>query len=384
MNPEPMIAAMTTERSDAPGRQLTRRSHDRVIGGVAGGLGDYFGIDPLLVRIGFAGLMIFGGAGLVLYVIAWVLVPAEGQKASILEEVFRTIGLTPRRMGIIVLIVVAAAFFSNAMSNGGVYLPLGIGIDTTALLAVAVVIGGILLLRRREPSAALASPMAATAVAAQAQLPPIPVVAAAPRPPSPLGWYVVAAVLLAIGLLAMVSNVAGVRVIPGQFFGAALGVLGIGLMVGAWWGRARTLILLGVLLMPLAVAASFVTAPLEGGIGDLRYAPANAAELRDEYRLMGGRLVLDLSRLSVTSRPPIHIAASVAVGQLVVILPERASLEVETRIGAGASWILNSSQGGTSLQDRFVRLHAGAPTFVLDLEAGIGEVDVYSELGGGG
>src|SRR3989337_383835 len=76
-----MIGAMTsqdTQRTDAPGRLLRRRTSDRVIGGVAGGLGDYFNIDPLLVRIGFVGLMIFGGAGLVLYVVAWLLIPAHG------------------------------------------------------------------------------------------------------------------------------------------------------------------------------------------------------------------------------------------------------------------------------------------------------------------
>src|SRR4029079_12309570 len=81
----PMMAPMTSqhsERSDAPPRLLRRRNSDRVLGGVAGGLGDYFNVDPLLIRIGFVGLMIFGGAGLVLYVVAWLLTPAEGQEAS--------------------------------------------------------------------------------------------------------------------------------------------------------------------------------------------------------------------------------------------------------------------------------------------------------------
>ena len=82
MPPEAKITAMTSEpseRTGAPPRLLRRRTSDRVLGGVAGGLGDYFNIDPLLVRIGFVGLMIFGGAGLVLYVVAWLLIPAEGQ-----------------------------------------------------------------------------------------------------------------------------------------------------------------------------------------------------------------------------------------------------------------------------------------------------------------
>ncbi len=80
-----MIRGMT----DRSARLLRRRTTDRVIGGVAGGLGDYFNVDPLLIRIGFVGLIIFGGAGLVLYLIAWLLLPAEGHDASMVERFFR-------------------------------------------------------------------------------------------------------------------------------------------------------------------------------------------------------------------------------------------------------------------------------------------------------
>lgn len=371
------------ERTDAPGRLLRRRSNDRVIGGVAGGLGDYFNIDPLLVRIGFVGLMIFGGAGLVLYVVAWLLVPAEGHDASILEGLFRRLGLTPRRISWIALSLVVI-FLILSMPIGGpldgsgnafVGLLPG-GLDPAALWAVAVIVVGFLLLRRREmvPAMALAS-----TDTAQLRAPAVPAV---PRPPSPLAWYVYAAVLMAIGLLAIVSQVADAEVEPGQFFGVALAVVGIGLVIGAWWGRARILILLALLLLPVAVPASFVTAPLVGGIGDQSYAPANAAELRAEYRMMGGRIILDLTDLSVTSQP-IHIAASVAVGQLVVILPPRASVQLHTQVGAGDAIVFGSRDTGTSLENRYVRQHPYGPTFILDLESGIGEVLVDSEPTGG-
>lgn len=69
--------------SDAPSsigtRKLVRSREDRVIAGVAGGLGAYFGIDPILFRIGFVLLVIAGaGSGLVLYLIAWLVLP-EGE-----------------------------------------------------------------------------------------------------------------------------------------------------------------------------------------------------------------------------------------------------------------------------------------------------------------
>jgi hypothetical protein len=208
-----------------------------------------------------------------------------------------------------------------------------------------------------------------------AALPVTPAVKAAPRPRSPLAWYAVGALLLTVGLLAAFSQIGDIDASPGQFFGAALVVLGIGLVVGAWWGRARILILLAILLAPMGVVGSFLTAPLEGGVGDHAFQPVTAAEVQDEYRSLGGRLTLDLTQLTTSPRD-IHIAASVAVGQLMVILPEGASIELHTRVGAGDVIVLGSQDVGTSLDSTFVRRHLNQTTYILDLEAGIGEVYV--------
>jgi phage shock protein C len=56
-------------------RLLRRSKQDRVIGGVCGGLARYFGADPVLFRIGFLALLIPGGLGLLLYIIAWIVIP---------------------------------------------------------------------------------------------------------------------------------------------------------------------------------------------------------------------------------------------------------------------------------------------------------------------
>jgi phage shock protein PspC (stress-responsive transcriptional regulator) len=56
--------------------QLRRSSTDSMIGGVSGGLAEYSGIDAVLWRVGFVGLTLAGGAGVVLYLLLWVLVPA--------------------------------------------------------------------------------------------------------------------------------------------------------------------------------------------------------------------------------------------------------------------------------------------------------------------
>ncbi|MEX1156606.1 MAG: PspC domain-containing protein [Chloroflexota bacterium] len=364
------MTSQDARRTDAPGRLLRRRTIDRVIGGVAGGLGDYFNVDPLLIRIGFVGLMLFGGAGVVLYLIAWLFVPAEGQDASFVDGLLHRIGLTTGRVITIALVGVVLLLLINSW-NMRYDLP---G-DGGWLWAVAVIVVGYLLIRRRDAAPAASAVASAPAVMAA------PRAKAPPRPRSPLAWYMYAAVLLSIGLLAIVSQAAELDVSPGQFFGVALTVLGIGLVVGAWWGRARVLILLVILLAPLAVTASFITAPLEGGIGALRFTPVNSAELREEYRLMSGQLTLDLTDLSIVAQP-VHIAASVAVGQLVVILPPDASVELRARMGAGQVTFFDTYNAGTSLDDRYVRHHRG-PTYILDLEAGIGDVLVIEGLGEG-
>ena len=80
---------MTTEqpRATQSPRLLRRRATDRVIGGVAAGIADYLNVDPVLIRAAFVGLVIFGGAGLVLYLGAWLLIPVEGHDESPLEQV---------------------------------------------------------------------------------------------------------------------------------------------------------------------------------------------------------------------------------------------------------------------------------------------------------
>ena len=56
-------------------KKFTRSISDRRIAGVCGGLGRYFNIDPILIRVAFVCLLLFGGSGLLLYLIFWVISP---------------------------------------------------------------------------------------------------------------------------------------------------------------------------------------------------------------------------------------------------------------------------------------------------------------------
>ena len=62
--------------------KLYRSRDDRMIGGVCGGLGDFFGMDPTLIRLLFVLLTLFGGSGILVYIFMWLIVPEESQQAS--------------------------------------------------------------------------------------------------------------------------------------------------------------------------------------------------------------------------------------------------------------------------------------------------------------
>jgi phage shock protein PspC (stress-responsive transcriptional regulator) len=69
--------------------RLVRRSDGRMIAGVCKGIADHFGIEPVIVRIAFVVAACFGGAGLVAYAAAWLLIPEEGDAMSVGERVIR-------------------------------------------------------------------------------------------------------------------------------------------------------------------------------------------------------------------------------------------------------------------------------------------------------
>jgi len=58
-------------------KRLYRSRKERIIGGVCGGLGYYFDIDPVFIRLIWAVLFFVGGIGLLAYIIAWIIVPEE-------------------------------------------------------------------------------------------------------------------------------------------------------------------------------------------------------------------------------------------------------------------------------------------------------------------
>ncbi len=73
------------QNSQAPPRRLYRSQVNRMIAGVCGGLGEFMNIDPVIVRIAFILLTIFGGIGFLLYLIGIIIIPKNPNQQAVVE-----------------------------------------------------------------------------------------------------------------------------------------------------------------------------------------------------------------------------------------------------------------------------------------------------------
>ena len=80
-----MIAGMS-ENNGSGGKRLLRPRNGRMAAGVCAGLAAYFGVDVNLVRLGFGVITVFYGLGILIYLIAWAVLPEEGEDNSLLES----------------------------------------------------------------------------------------------------------------------------------------------------------------------------------------------------------------------------------------------------------------------------------------------------------
>jgi phage shock protein C len=74
-----------SEYNSNNGKRLYRSRKGQMIAGVCAGLAEHFGVDVNLVRLAFAVFTIIFGAGVLIYLAAWIILPEEGEDASIAE-----------------------------------------------------------------------------------------------------------------------------------------------------------------------------------------------------------------------------------------------------------------------------------------------------------
>lgn len=118
-----------------PLRRFRRSSRDRKLGGVAGGIGRALGIDPVLIRVAFVVLTIFGGSGVGLYALGWLLLPGDRDEVSAGEALIgRGRSSVPAPLAVVLCLVVLGSF-TSMFTWGKQLLPIAI-IATIVFLAV--------------------------------------------------------------------------------------------------------------------------------------------------------------------------------------------------------------------------------------------------------
>jgi phage shock protein PspC (stress-responsive transcriptional regulator) len=401
-----------------PARRLTRRGDNKIIAGVAGGIADYLGIEPWIVRIAFVVMVPFGGFGVLAYLIAWLLVPLEGSGQSLAGDVLRRPPSGIRGYIGVALILLAVAILASAFSEPGV------------IWAIVLIAFGLFLFRQDDPPdppdrrptapggpdpAATTTPLPPAALATTTteplEPPPAPGPGTAtlpadvpvwtPPPPPPdrtaawgpppprrprrrpfLGPLTFAVALIVTGLALALDNLDVVDLSLGQVLAVFLTVLGGGLLVGAWWGRAWGLIPVGLLAVPVvALTALAGPVPVEGGVAERLFQPTTPAEVRPSYRLAGGELILDLSKVTFgPGAPPIE--ASVAGGRVLVVVPDEVAADVRGRVGVGSLDLLGHLDSGAQVDSTVTEPATKPPakgtaaTVRLDLMAGYGVIEV--------
>ena len=70
-------------------KRFQRSSDKRLLAGVCGGISEYFGWDSTIVRVVFVVLTALGFSGVFVYILAWLIMPAQGEQRSLLEQIIR-------------------------------------------------------------------------------------------------------------------------------------------------------------------------------------------------------------------------------------------------------------------------------------------------------
>ena len=201
-------------------------------------------------------------------------------------------------------------------------------------------------------------------------------------PRSPVAGITLAGLLIVVGVLVLLTRFTPWDLGPRGFLGAALLVVGLGLIASAFApGRTRRggLIALGVVLTIALGFSSLTPWHWRGGVGDRIYHPLTAADVHPVYDAGVGNTTVDLSAIALGSaRTPIRTKIDGGVGKLHVVVPDSADVQFTVDYCLGHVDVLGngSTDGFYPGSGSASWTNDGHPEFVLTIDAGIGNVEV--------
>jgi phage shock protein PspC (stress-responsive transcriptional regulator) len=336
--PPPPAGPPPSEPPPAEPKRLTRSGADAIIGGVGSGLGRYFGIDPLLFRIGFVVLSFAGGFGVLAYLLLLAFMPADGAEKP---------GGTSKAAAIAGAVVLGIALVTFL---GTPFFFFGPGLLVIGLVGLA----GVLLWRALDGGAG--------------------------GDPARTVGRIFLAFLLAIAVAGAALGVGIAAALGGGVVIASLAVVtGLVLIGTAFVGGARWLIVPALaLVLPLGLVAA-ADLDLDGGIGDRTYHPASVAEMRDQYEIGIGGLDVDLTDVDLPAGRT-DLGIELGMGEAVIYVPRGACVTSDVQIGAGVADVFDVPADGVDVSyAESATPPAGRPRLHIDADVGVGALEVVRE-----
>lgn len=359
-------------------RVLRRNRTNRVAAGVASGLGDYFGLDPVLFRVLFATSAFFGGAGILAYLLAWAAIPELGTERAPIDD---WIGALRRHRIPVWLIAVVAGLILWAVAFSwwapGPFFPV-----------IAVVVLIVVFFGRREMQAAPPAPpisLTKDELLAAAEQPTwvrdarawLDEARAARRERRrrslPIRIAMLAALVVSLSVLGIIDAVTGIQL--QTYFWTALGIVVVGLLAGLVTRRLP--ISMATLLIPSVlgvVAFGGNHASLHDGVGQREWKPS--AALASNYRLAFGQGTLDLRDLA-TPTGARTVTITMAAGEVHVIAPRSLNVTVVANVHFGNVRVddTDPQHGGVGLSQT-IDPPAGATGAPLTVDIHLADGDV--------
>jgi phage shock protein PspC (stress-responsive transcriptional regulator) len=362
-----IVAAMTETLIDSPlpppapdSRRLVRDPDDKVVAGVCAGFGRYTQTDPVLWRVAIAVLALLGGAGLALYALGWLLVPRRGEPQSIAERTLRRPDSSITVLGVVLAVVVGVVLL-GLLDGAGV-----------GAIVVLGILAYLVARDRRDGPPPAQQPLDQPFDQPSTQRFTEPLPPPAPRERSALGGLTLSAAAVLTGGLLLAREYGIEQLTGARILALALLVVGAGLLVGTWYGRARWLLPIGVLLaLAMGGAAAAERVKLGDGVGERSWRAVDAGT----YSLGAGEATLDLRGLR--GAEDATVSARVGLGQLTVLVPRGLGVAVVADVDLGQISTPDfETEESDDLHEEFVVGPSDDVTVTLDLEVRVGQVEV--------
>lgn len=185
-------------------------------------------------------------------------------------------------------------------------------------------------------------------------------------------------VLIFIGALWLLERTGAIDISVTAVLALGTMVIGISLMLLAREGPHRGLIVFGTILALITLLTA--AAPFEGfqgGVGERVIEVSSVSDIRADYNLAMGNLVIDLREVEDLSAAT-PLSASVGLGELVIRVPEGTEVSVSAEVGAGQLEIFGRVTDGVGIDESYESpgFEQSSESLLLDLQAFTGRVEV--------